>query len=149
MLFRVFAGLIAALLLCPSAVAQDRQWAWFVAISNINDWTVAHGLAADVKMTERGFTANLLEGSFVRHELRGTRAGASLRVKMSTNETDLVDFPLQGTYKRTSWENADESGSAGREHIILSGEGIVVGLTREIPKRSNPGVQRPPEGGRR
>ena len=94
-------------------------------------------------------TASLLEGSLVRHELRGNRAGASLRVKMSTNETDLVDFPLQGTYTRTLWKNAEEVDSAGREHIILSGEGIVVGLTREIPKRSNPGVQRPPGGGRR
>ena len=149
MLFRVFAGLVTALLLCPNALAQDRQWAWFVAISLINDWKVTHGPAADVKMTERGFTANLLEGSLVRHELRGTRTGASLRVKMSTNETDLVDFPLQGTYSRTLWKNAEEVDSAGREHIILSGEGIVVGLTREIPKRSNPGVQRPPGGGRR
>lgn len=144
MILRVLAAVAAALLLSSDSSAQDRQWRWFIALSFPNDWRTERGVA-DVQMADRVFTARLLKDSVAAYEIKGTRDGVSLRAKLAGNESDLVDFPLRGTYTRTARGDAPETEF---EQIILWGDRTVVGLIRDIPKRSNPGVQRPPASGR-
>jgi hypothetical protein len=135
---------VATLVGTTGASAAEPSWGWFVALSNANRWHADTGERAVVSISKDRFSARLLNASgddWV-YELKGTTQGNKLRVLLNKNETDLEDFPLNGVRTRKLWKNAGESESAGRELIELTGAGIVVGLTREIPKRSNRTLER-------
>ena len=66
----------------------------------------------------------------LRHSIAGSRQGNRLKVKLSTEGTEQVDFPLEGSYQKSSWKKVDDS--VGEETIILFATGMVVGLTRDV-----------------
>jgi hypothetical protein len=125
------AAVVLALTLgVPSVRAQEKPWQWFAAISLIDEWELEKG-TAKVVLTDTTFSAELYIGTYLRHRITGTRQGNNLRVRLSTNETDRVDYPLVGIYQRRNWKNFP---TAGREAISFSSGGLMVGFTREIDK---------------
>ena len=123
---RLLAALVSVLLLmsiASSPKAQQKHWSWFVASSVIDDWILEKG-TAKVTLTQTTFSAELYVGDDLRHRITGSRKGNNLKVKLSTEETEQVDYPLSGTYERRH----------RRETITLYWGGIVVGFTREITK---------------
>ena len=110
--------------------AQEKQWSWFVASSVADDWNLEKG-TAKIQLTQTSFRAELYIGNYLRHRIIGSRDGDRIKAKLSTSETDQVDYPLTGTYQRRLWK---DHSTAGRETITLSWGGIVVGFVREIAK---------------
>ena len=132
---RLAAALVSVVLfmiIASSLKAEEKRWSWFVASSVMDDWILEKG-TAKVTFTQTTFSAELYVGDDLRHRITGSRKGNNLKVKLSTVETDQVDYPLSGTYERVDWKNVDVS-SKGRETITLYWAGIVAGFTREITK---------------
>jgi hypothetical protein len=130
---RLAAALVSVVLLmiiASSAKAEEKRWSWFVASSVMDDWILEKG-TAKVTLTQTTFSAELYVGDDLRHRITGSRKGNNLKVKLSTEETEQVDYPLSGTYERRDWKNFS---SKGAETITLYWGGIVVGFTREITK---------------
>lgn len=131
-------SLLAAFGLAVPCPAYADQWAWFVASSKANAWRTETG-TAEVALSGRTFHAKLFLGNYLRHEIRGRIDGENLEAYLTTNESDQVDYPLQGLHKRTLWKDAAEgSRFVGRETIELTGAGLVVGFTREIERSPTP-----------
>ncbi len=134
-LFRLLA-IVVALLIAPAnadadADAEAQSWGWFVAKSTPGGWGTESGKVATVLVNGDEISIELKDADGWRHRLSGKKVGSRINVKLTTNETDLVDYPLSGKYTRKAWK-PKYSDSVGRENIELVGAGIVVGLTREI-----------------
>jgi len=122
--------LVLLLVVCSVSFAEEKKWKYFVAMSGIDKWSITEG-DATVSMKGNIFAADLyLEGD-VQFRVRGTIKNSMISVKFAASETCLVDYPLKGRYVKTIWKEGIV-GSRGRETIELNGDGIVVGLTREI-----------------
>ena len=125
-------AIVVALLIAPiNADADAQSWGWFVAKSTPSGWGTESGKVATVQVKGDEISIELKDADGWRHRLSGKKVGAKINVRLTTNETDLVDYPLLGKYTRRVWK-PKYSDSLGRENIELVGAGIVVGLTREI-----------------
>jgi hypothetical protein len=121
---------VLLLVLCTASFAEEKKWKYFVASTLIDKWEITEG-EATVSIKGNNFSADLyLEGD-VQFRVKGTIRNSMIIVKFDASETCLVDYPLKGRYVKNIWKERIV-GSRGRETIILSGDGIVVGLTREI-----------------
>ena len=126
--------------LAGQVAANSDQWAWFVARSAIDQWGTEVGKTATVRISGNNVSIELTDKDGWRHRLRGSKSGDTISVKLSTNETDLENYPLIGRYTRKIWTKPLQE-SLGRENIELVGSGIVVGLTRDI-KQSSVGAKK-------
>ncbi len=132
---RLLSAFLVLSLCCSSpALAEELQWRWFLASSLANDWILEKGVA-QVTLTSTGLRADLLwdgVNTARRHRITAVRRGNTFKAKLSTEDTDQVDYPLEGVYQRQTWQGI--AGSVGRETITLFAHGIVVGFTRELTK---------------
>lgn len=122
--------LVWLLVVCSVSFAEDKKWKYFVAISGIDNWSITEG-DATVSMKRNNFSADLYHDGDVQFRVKGNIKNSMISAKFAASETCLVDYPLKGRYAKTIWKQRDV-GSKGRETIELRGDGIVVGLTREI-----------------
>ncbi len=124
--------LVLALTGSSPAYAEEKLWRWFVVTQVGDDWEFEKG-SARVALSASTFRAELLwdgVNTGLRHSIAGSRQGNRLKVKLSTEGTEQVDFPLEGSYQKRSWKKVDDS--VGVETIILFATGMVVGLTRGV-----------------
>jgi hypothetical protein len=132
---RLLATLLVLGFCCSSsALAEEPQWRWFLASSLANDWILEKGVA-QITLTSTSLRADLLwdgVNTARRHRITAVRRGDTFKAKLSTEDTDQVDYPLEGVYQRQTWKGV--AGSVGRETITLFAHGIVVGFTRELTK---------------
>jgi len=129
-------GLLLALTVAASspAHAEEKPWRWFVVTQVGDDWEFEKGVGK-VALTPSTFRAELLwdgVNTGLRHSIAGSREGNRLKAKLSTEGTDQVDFPLEGSYQKRRWKTVGDS--VGVETVILFSAGMVVGLTRDIRK---------------
>lgn len=110
--------------------AEEKKWKYFVASTLIDKWEITEG-DATVLMKGNVFSADLYLEGHVQFWVRGTIKNSMISGKFSASQTCLVDYPLKGRYVKNIWKEKIVS-SRGRETIALSGDDIVVGLTREI-----------------
>ena len=127
-------GLLLALTLIGSspAYAEERPWRWFVVTQVGDDWEFEKGVA-NVTLTASTFRAELLwdgVNTGLRHSIAGSRQGNRLKARLSTEGTEQLDFPLEGSYRKRSWKKVGDS--VGGETVMLPSAGMVVGLTRDI-----------------
>ncbi len=120
-----------ALLACNGqASAAADAWSWVTASSGTTKWNTESGTAT-VEIRGNQFRAELRGPDGWRHKLVGTISGKSIQARLSTNETDLQDYLLSGTYERKVWQEP-AADSIGRESIQLQGFGVLIGLSREL-----------------
>jgi hypothetical protein len=122
---------LVTLLYGPHAVAADKDWAWFIASSMINEWNLEKG-TAKVRLSQDGFSADLYSGKDLVHRVVGTRKGSQVNARVTTANSGLVDMPVVGEYNKRTYKGFADT--RGRETITLSRPGFVVGFTREIDK---------------
>ena len=134
------AGLIVAALvsvLCSGPVgradAAPQTWAWFAAISAIDDWFLIRG-DAQVEISGSSFKAELYDSrdKELAITLKGTIRGGRADVAAVRLSTDDKTRSLTGVLKRIRWKNTP----GGRETILLTEPdqpgGLTIGLTREV-----------------
>ena len=135
MAIRLFTSLLVLAFCCSSSAhAEEAQWRWFLASSLANDWILEKGVAR-VTLTSTSLRADLLWDGVNTgrlHRITGVRRGNTFKAKLSTEDTERVDYPLEGVYQRQTWQGI--AGSVGRETITLFADGVVVGFTRELTK---------------
>jgi hypothetical protein len=123
-------ALIALTVFSQQASAATDTWSWATASSGTTQWHTESGTAT-VEIHGNRFRAELRGADGWRHKIVGTISGKSIQARLSTNETDLQDYPLKGSYERQIWRES-LADSIGRESIQLQGFGVLVGLTREL-----------------
>jgi len=132
---RLLRALLVLALCCPSSASADEpQWRWFLASSVVNDWILEKGVAK-VTLTATSLRADLLwdgVNTARRHRITAVRQGNAFKAKLSTDDTDQVNYPLEGVYQKQTWQHI--AGSTGRETITLFAHGVVVGFFRELTK---------------
>jgi len=134
------AGLIVVALvsvLCSGSVgradAAPQTWAWFAAISAIDDWFLIRG-EAQVEISGSSFKAELYDSrdKELAITLKGTIRGGRADVVAVRLSTDDKARSLTGVLKKIRWKNT----SGGRETILLTEPdqpgGLTIGLTREV-----------------
>ena len=116
--------------------AAAGEWNWFRAVPHGQqiDWRLLHG-RADVEQKDGAFNATLHDSddyAFVRQTLRGTISGQTVSVRVTTHGSDVGDYRLSGSIKRSCWPADGDLSGIGREILMLINEFEVIGLARTL-----------------
>jgi hypothetical protein len=116
----------------PPSVPADPAptWIWFSSVSTGTDWEITKG-KGNVELSGRLFKATLRDGEdpkLTRLLLNGSIANGVVKARLTILESDVPDAEFSSRLKRFCWRGG------GREILILTYGGDVVGLFRELDR---------------
>src|SRR5688500_4590252 len=118
----------------PPGVPVDPAptWIWFSSVSTGIDWWITKGKGS-VDLSGSLFKATLRDGEdpqFTRLLLEGSIAGGVVKARLTILQSDAPVAEFSGRLQRFCWKGG------GREILILTSGGDVVGLYRELDRAS-------------
>jgi len=110
------------------ATESEKPWAWTSASARFDSWDTNSGKGT-LSLDHGRVMATLFapDGSVV-YRFNGRLSKGNVVGILEVADTDIGRAAMKGSYEKRSWHGP----SAGREALLLEGNALLIGVTREL-----------------